>query len=140
MKKWIFAGLLLFFVLAIIIIVSTPRQPSKSKELAKNYFKIYDIGYLGEYNNETGQLTVTNYWFTVKSIGGNATEAYITQIPGMLEDEEAIKELGSLTQGETKFVSVDPSSPLKYSTPPYKFSFWVTCYEAEGTMTCYFSP
>lgn len=140
MKKWIFAGLFFLFVLVIVVIVSNPRQPSKSKELAEDYFEISDIGFFGTYNNETGELKVKRYWFTIKAVGGNATETYITQVEGILEDQEGVKELGTIYQGKSERVQINPKLPLVYSNPPYKFTFRISCHEAEGKLKGHFHP
>jgi hypothetical protein len=135
MKKWIFIGAVV--IIAVVVAASLiSRTPQKTKMAADEYFDVYVIGYYGE--NETSQLYLSLAALAIMPVLGNATETYMSQIPGMTENED----LGTILQWTNKTVDLELEQPvyLHLSDKGYAFSFYLTCYEADGEITVYLKP
>jgi hypothetical protein len=135
MKKWMFAGavIIIVVVVAASLISRTANEP---KMAADEYFDVYVTGYLGE--NETSQLYLLWVGVAVMPVLGNATETYMSQIPGMTENED----LGTILQWTNRTVELELERPvyLHLSDKGYAFSFYLTCHEANGDITVYLQP
>jgi len=133
-------GILSFIVIIVVIILlalyQNNPQPTK-KETADEYFEFSEAFAIAE-KATNDSIWISQAWFNITAVGGNATEVYIFPFEGNVELENA-PQYPEIIQGEPELVNVIYRMEVlsRKEDNGYPVRFRVTCHEAEGIVTIY---
>lgn len=133
MKKWILVGIT---VMIIIIAISSLFNSEQPKFTAEEYFNIFVIHHNGYTKTENSkQLFVTVLILKIQPVEGDATGAYIANLPGNTQEQY----LGTILKGENKTVTIQFNLPAvcPLKDEGYSLSFRIGCREVYGWITVY---
>lgn len=134
-------GILSFIVIIVVIILLTLYQSNPQpteKEPADEYFEFSEAFALAQ-RTTNDSIWISQVWFNITVVEGNATEVYIRPLEGGVTPEEECPEYPKIIQGETKLANVMYHSPVlsRKEDDGYPITFRVTCHEAGGIVTIY---
>lgn len=134
-RNLIFASIIVIAFAAVVIVsMLSNDQSHESHYTAEEYFEISDVIYTGEKNSSL--LRVYPYViFNISAVQGNATEIFLTNIPGMTEDVY----VGTIEQNESKVVTIELYLEvwLTQQENGFPFRFRISCNEVYDWITIY---
>lgn len=137
MKKWILVGIAVIIIIGVIIIIAVASlfNSEQSKFTAEEYFDIFFIYHDGYTPENSKQLFVTVLILKIQPVEGDATGAYIANIPGNTQEQY----LGTILKGENKTVTIQFNLPAvcPLKDEGYSLSFRIGCREVYGWITVY---
>lgn len=132
-----FVGAMVVIITLSVLYQSEP-QPTP-KEPADKYFEFSEAFAEAVPVDETNKsIFISQIWFNVTAVEGDANEVYIFPLQGLVDREDA-PEYPKITQGETELANVMYDSAVKSDKEDngYPVEFDVICHEAEGKVTIY---
>ncbi len=133
MKKWILVGI----AVITIIVVASLFNSQKPKFTAEEYFNIF-VTYHDEDLENPEIMFVTLLILEIQPVKGDATEAYITNLPGNTVEQS----LETIPMGQNKTVTIqfNYAAACPRKAEGYALSFTLGCSEAYGRITIYLQP
>ena len=133
MKKWILVGIAVIAIIAVASLFNS-EQP---KFTAEEYFDIFVI-YHDEDLKNPEQMFVKILILEIQPVKGDATDAYIANLPGNTPEES----LETIPMGQNKTVTIqfNYAAVCPRKAEGYALSFTMGCREAYGRITIYLQP
>lgn len=134
-------GILSFIVIIVVIILLALYQNNPQpiqKEKADKYFSFSEAFAITE-KVTNNSIFISQVWFNITAVEGNATEVYIRPLEGGITPPEECPEYPKIIQGESEIVNVMYRTRVlsRKEDDGYPVTFRVTCHEAEGIVTIY---